>query len=194
VFISAFTDALGLVFIVAACVVAVAFVLTWLLEERPLTTVSTAGMHEAFATPEDPDSVRTVARDLSRLVGREGAADFVRRTTACSGLDISPLESRVLVRTASEGTLDVVAVAETSELEVDEIRGACRTLHRRGLLMDDANLTGLTQSGAAAVDTLADARRSALVELSAEWEPHAHPELAEFIERLSEDVAAKAPR
>jgi MFS family permease len=195
-FIHAFTDALDLVFLVAACVVASAFVLTWLLEERPLrTTVATAGMHEAFATPEHPDSVRTVARELSRLVGREGAADFVRRTTVRSGLDISPLESWVLVRTATDRTLDVPAVAATSELEVELVRDACRELHRRGLLTDAGDAgTGLTQDGAAAVDALADARRIALVELAADWEPAAHPELAEFIETLSRDLAGAAPR
>jgi hypothetical protein len=194
-FIAAFTDALDLVFLVAACVVACAFLLTWLLEERPLrTTVATAGMHEAFATPEHADSVRTVARELSRVVGREGAVDFVRRTTSRSGLDISPLESWVLVRTATDRTLDVPAVAETSQLEEERVRDACRTLHRRGLLTDAGETgTGLTEDGAAAVDALADARRGALVELAAEWEPDAHPELAEFIERLSEDLAVAAP-
>jgi EmrB/QacA subfamily drug resistance transporter len=194
-FIAAFTDALGLVFTVAACVLACAFLLSWLLEERPLrTTVATAGMHEAFATPEHPESVRTVALELSRLVGREGARDFVRRTTTRSGLDISPLESWVLVRTGSEHTLDVPAVAETSHIELDRVRGACRELHRRGLLTDDGDATGLTQDGAAAVDALAEARRGALVEMAADWEPETHPELVAFIERLSADVADEAPR
>jgi EmrB/QacA subfamily drug resistance transporter len=195
-FIDAFTDALGLVFVVAAFVVAFAFLLTWLLEERPLrTTVSTAGMHEAFATPEHPESVRTVAVELSRLVGREGAVDFVVRTTARSGLDLSPLEGWVLVRTAADRTLDVPVVAETSELEEDEVRGACRELHRRGLLTDAGDAgTGLTQDGAAAVDALADARRGALVEMAADWEPDEHPELADFIDTLSSDLVVEAPR
>lgn len=194
--IPAFTDALDLVFFVGACVIAVAWLLTWALEERPLRqTVATAGMHEAFATPEDPDSVRTVARELSRLVGREGARDFVRRTTTRAGLDVSPLESWVLVRTAADRTLDVQAVAQTSSLELERVRDACRALHRRGLITDDGDAgTGLTADGAAAVDALADARRGALVELAADWAPDEHPELADFIERLSEDLCAEAPR
>ncbi|HET8755142.1 MAG TPA: MDR family MFS transporter [Solirubrobacteraceae bacterium] len=193
--IPAFTDALDLVFLVAAFVIAFAFLLTWLLEERPLRqTVATAGMHEAFATPEHPESVRTVARELSQLVGREGAEDFVRRTTTLSGLDVTPLEGWVLVRTAHDRTLDVRAVAETSELEVDEVRGACRELHRRGLLTDGGDgETGLTPDGAAAVDALADARRGALCALAAEWGPDEHPELSAFIDRLSEDLAEPAP-
>jgi hypothetical protein len=147
-------------------------------------------MHEAFATPEHPESVRTVALELSRLVGREGARDFVRRTTERSGLGISPLEGWVLVRTATDGTLDVPVVAESSHLEEGVVRDACRALHRRGLLTDAGDAgTGLTQDGAAAVDALADARRGALVELAADWEPAEHPELADFIERLSDDLA-----
>jgi MFS transporter len=193
--ISAFTGALDLVFLVAACVIAVAWVLTWALEERPLRqTVATAGIHEAFATPQEPESVRTVARELSQLVGREGAGDFVRRTTARSGVGVTPLEGWVLVRTAADRTLDVDDVAMTSELEVDEVRGACRELHRRGLLMDSDGSTGLTADGAAAVDALSDARRGALCELAAEWGPDEHPELAAFIDRLSEDLASPAPR
>jgi EmrB/QacA subfamily drug resistance transporter len=195
-FISAFTDALDLVFLVAAVVVAVGFVLTWLLEERPLrATVATAGMHEAFATPEDPDSVRCVARELSRLVGREGAVEFVRRTTARSGLDVTPLEGWVLVRAAADRGLDAPAVAETSQLEEERVEEAARSLLDRGLLTraDDGG-PGLTADGAAAVDTLAGARRAALHDLAADWSPHEHPELAEFIERLSDDLAVAAPR
>jgi EmrB/QacA subfamily drug resistance transporter len=194
--ISAFTDALDLVFFVAACVIAVAFLLTWLLEERPLrTTVATAGVHEAFAAPADPDSVTTVAAELSRLVGREGAADFVRRTTTRAGLDVTPLESWVLVRTAADRTLDVHHVAEISDLELDRVRDACRALHRRGLLTEDgSNSTGLTADGAAAVDALAGARRDALCELVTEWGPDDHPELSAFIDRLSDDLVVEAPR
>jgi EmrB/QacA subfamily drug resistance transporter len=194
-FISAFTDALGLVFLVAAGVMAVAFLLTWLLEERPLRTTVATNVGSAFATPEDPDSVRMVAAELSRLVGRDGARDFVHRTTARSGLDVTPLESWLLVRTATDGRLDVSGVAESNEIDVERVREGCRELHRRGMLTDSGEAgTGLTIDGAAAVDALADARREALEDLVADWSPHEHPELEEFIERLSEDLAGDAPR
>jgi hypothetical protein len=149
----------------------------------------------AFATPDDPDSVRTVATELSRLVGREGAADFVRRTTARSGVDVTPLQSWLLVRTATDGTLDIPGVAESSQVPEEQVREACRELHRRGMLTNTGDAgTGLTADGAAAVDALADARRGALEDLAAEWSPREHPELEEFIERLSEDLVGDPPR
>jgi EmrB/QacA subfamily drug resistance transporter len=191
--IDAFTDAIGTVFVVAAAVIALAFALAWLLEERPLRTTVTTGMHEAFATPEYPDSVRTVARELSLLVGRDGAAEFVRRATARAGLDVSPLESWLLVRAADEGTLDVAGVAESNGLEEARVRDGCDELRRRGLLIESDGTTGLTADGAAAVDALARARTAALRDLASEWTPEEHPELVEFIERLSRDLAEPAP-
>src|SRR4051794_33839551 len=61
-YLSAFTDSIDLVFLVAAGIMMVAFVLSWLIPERPLrTTVRTAGLQQAFAAPDDTDSVREVA-------------------------------------------------------------------------------------------------------------------------------------
>ena len=176
-FIAAFTDSLGLVFTVAACVIAFAFLLTWLLEERPLrTTVATAGMHEAFATPEHPESVRTVAR-RAQPPGRPRGRARVRaphdralgpghHARSRAGSSCAP---RPTARSTSPRS------PRRSELEVDDVRGACRELHRRGLLTDDGDATGLTEDGAAAVDALADARRGALVEMAADWEPARAP-------------------
>ena len=99
------------------------------------------------------------------------------------------------MRTATDGTLDVPDVIETTQVADGEVREACRELHRRGMLTDGGDgETGLTADGAAAVDALADARRGALEELVVEWSPQEHPELEEFIERLSEDLAGDAPR
>ena len=57
---------------VAAAILALAFLLSWLVEERPLRqSVDTAGVGEAFAAPSDGDSLHELTRELARLVGRE---------------------------------------------------------------------------------------------------------------------------
>ncbi len=58
VYTHAFTDSISTVFLVAAVCVAVAFILSWLIEERPLRqTVETADLNEAFAAPGTGDSL-----------------------------------------------------------------------------------------------------------------------------------------
>ncbi|MEA2269255.1 MAG: hypothetical protein QOC64_1865 [Solirubrobacteraceae bacterium] len=195
-FIAAFTDALDLVFLVAAGVMALAFLLTWLLEERPLRdTVRTTAMQRAFAAPDDTDSVREVARELSVLVGREGVRDFLRRAVARADLGVSPTAGWLLARAASDGEVDVRALAAAHDVDEDELRETCRGLHARGLLTGGPDgATGLTPAGARAVDALARARRGALEDLVAEWSPAEHPELARYVERLADDLGGSAPR
>jgi EmrB/QacA subfamily drug resistance transporter len=194
-FIASFTDALDLVFVVAAAVMAVAFLLTWLLEERPLReTVKTTAMQRAFAAPDDTDSVREVARELSVLVGREGVREFLRRAITRAGLPVSPEGGWLLARAASDGDVDVRALADAHRVDEDDLREACRDLHGRGLLTGGPDSsTGLTPAGAQAVDALADARYGALEDLVSEWSPAEHPELASYVRSLSDDIVGAAP-
>src|SRR3954471_10058583 len=85
----AFSDSLSTVFVVAAVILAVAFLLSWLIEERPLRqTVSTAGVGEAFASPTSGDSLRELTRELSRLVGRRRTVAFIERAVTASGVEL----------------------------------------------------------------------------------------------------------
>ena len=99
----AFSDSLSTVFLVAAAILAVAFLLSWMIEERPLRqTVETAGVGEAFATPSSGDSLRELTRELARLVGRQRTEAFIERTVDASGVDLAPGPAWLLVQ-AHEG-------------------------------------------------------------------------------------------
>jgi len=194
-YLTSFTESVDLVFLVAAGIMAIAFLLTWLIPERPLRdTVRTAGLQQAFAAPEDTDSVREVARELSVLVGREGAIEFLERASARADLDVGAAGGWLLARAASDGTVDVPRLAADYDVDLGRLRTACRDLHARELLTggpDDT--TGLTPAGARAVDALADARCAALEDLVADWSPAEHPELARYVERLSDDLVLAPP-
>jgi MFS family permease len=194
-YLTSFTDAVDLVFLVAAGIMAIAFLLTWLVPERPLrNTVRTAGQ-QPFAAPEDTDSMREVARELSVLVGREGVIDFLERAATKADLDVTPAASWLLARAASDGTVDVPQLAEAHDVDLERLRAACRDLHARQLLTDGPDhTTGLTPAGARAVDALADARCAALEDLVADWSPADHPELHHYVEQLSDDLVAQVPR
>jgi EmrB/QacA subfamily drug resistance transporter len=195
-YLTAFTDAIDLVFLVAAAIMTVAFVLAWLIPERPLrTTVRTAGLQQTFAAPDDTDSVREVARELSVLVGKEGVLAFLERAARRADVDVPPAGGWLLARAASEGTVDVRRLATTYDLDEERLRDACRDLHTRQLLTNGPDdTTGLTAEGARTVDALADARCAALEDLVADWSPGEHPELHAYVERLSDDLVEGAPR
>jgi hypothetical protein len=129
------------------------------------------------------------------LVGREGVIGFLSRAAARAEVDVSPAGGWLLARAASDGTVDVRRLAAAHDVDEQRLREACRDLHARRLLTSGPDdTTGLTAEGARAVDALADARCGALEDLIAEWSPAEHPELHRYVERLSDDLVADAPR
>ena len=69
----AFAASLHTVFLVAAAVAVAGFLLSWLLEERPLreTIAAGAGLGEGFAMPCDDDSLTQISHGLSVLMQRD---------------------------------------------------------------------------------------------------------------------------
>src|SRR4051795_13197794 len=149
-YLTAFTDAIVLVFLVAAGIMTVAFVLAWLIPERPLrTTVRTAGLQQTFAAPDDTDSVREVARELSVLVGKEGVLAFLERAARRAEVDVPPAGGWLLARAASERNVDVPRLAATYQLDETRLRPAGRDLPHPPVLTDAPGHTaGLTPEGA----------------------------------------------
>jgi len=186
----AFTDSLSTVFIVAAAILLVAFLLSWLVEERPLRqTVETAGVGEAFASPKSGDSLRELMRELSQLVGRERTRAFIQRTVDAAGLDLSPGSAWLLVQCADGRTGDPDALAADRGIDAGWIRAELAALDERGLVGDGAP----TDEGSATVQRLLEARRDCLTELVADWEPDADPRVNDAIERLARELAQETP-
>jgi EmrB/QacA subfamily drug resistance transporter len=189
-YISAFTDALHLVFLVATGVVLLAFVLTWLIEERPLrSTVETTTIAEGFGPPVDTDSLSEITRGLTRLVGRERTLRFLEGAAARAGVELSPSAAWLLLRL---GASDVPPLGELRSLpHVDPGRfdAALDELRGRGLV-DDAKLT---PPGRAVRDQLVAARTDLLRGLVEDWKPEQHPELDPLLARLAEELG-RPPR
>ena len=183
----AFTHALSTVFLVAAAIVAVAFLLAWLVEERPLRqTVGTAGVGEAFASPSSGDSLRELTRELSRLVGRRRTTAFIERAVNASGVDL-PVGAAWLLVQGEEGVElgDREAIAANRSIDVAWVDEQLDLLSSRGLV----NGTELTASGHATAERLLDARRRSLVALVADWTYDDDPRVNDAIARLADELA-----
>src|SRR3954451_5489756 len=185
----AFSDSLSTVFLVGAVILAVAFLLSWLIEERPLRqTVSTAGVGEAFASPSSGDSLRELTRELSRLVGRRRTSAFIERTVEASGVALPAGAAWLLVQGEHGVDLgDREAIAADRPIDVAWVDEQLELLAGRGLVSD----TQLTASGHATAERLLDARRECLVSLVADWTYDDDPRVNDVIDRLAEELARK---
>jgi EmrB/QacA subfamily drug resistance transporter len=191
-YLGAFTDSLSTLFLVAAIIVAIAFLLTFLLEERPLrqTVESSSGLGEAFAAPGEGDAVRELTRELGVLVGRDRTRSFIERTVVEAGVDLPPGAAWALVRLADGQSLDDPAsLAARLGVEPERIAAALEVLRGRGLMEGDE----ITPVGRADAARLVGATRTGLERLVADWGPEDDPHLNAIIERLALELAERPP-
>jgi EmrB/QacA subfamily drug resistance transporter len=187
-YISAFTNSLHVVFLVATGVVALAFVLSWFIEERPLRATVETGIGEALGGPVDTDSLRELTRALSRAAGRDRTLAFMADTAERAGVDLSPGASWVLLRA---GGPDPTALADLHGLpHVDSGRLATAIDELRGKGLVDSEFP--TEAGREMRRRLVAARTDGLRTLIADWEPEKYPELDPLLRRLADELAVPA--
>ena len=195
-YITAFTNALGTVFVVAAVVAAVAFLLSWALPQRQLrdSIVAGSGIGESFAIPKHTDSLAEASRALSTLIGRERRKLFVEQLAARAGVDLSAGASWLIVRLQEDPAADIDELSERFAIPVEVGRRALEELTDRSLveLEPDGDQAGivrrLTPAGDQIATRLVAERRASLVRLCEEWSPDQNPELGELITRLAHEL------
>jgi EmrB/QacA subfamily drug resistance transporter len=191
-YLNAFTDSLHTVFLIAAAVVAVAFVLTWFLEERPLrrTIETSEGVGEAFAAPNIGDSVRELSRQLAVAAGRERSRAFIERLAARAEVNCDPLECWLIGRVADGTVRDPHALANRAQVSEAQLTGALQNLRGAGLVTAGAERAALTDAGRAALARLQVAWTQELRALVTDWQAESDPELTPIILRLADEFAS----
>ena len=183
----AFSDSLATVFFVGAAILALAFLLSWLIEERPLRqTVETTGVGEAFAAPSSGDSLR----ELARLLGRERAQAMIERTVDASGVGLPAGPAWLLVQ-AHEGVdlNDSDAITKNRPIDAAWVDQQVDLLKERGLVDDHQ----LTDRGHATAERLIDTARESLSARVADWTPGEDPRLNDAIARIARELTREAP-
>jgi len=195
-YIASFTTALDRVFVVAACVAAVAFLLSWLLQQRPLRESVTAstGIGETFAVPKPVDSMSEMARALSVLVGREGRRRLVEGIAARAGVDLSAPGAWLLARLSLEPDANLEELAAAYDVSIETAdRARDELLERHMVLGDDVGRLTLTTDGREAADKLVAERRASLARLCEGWSPEQHDDLAKLLTRLAQELQPDTP-
>jgi hypothetical protein len=185
-FLTAYTDSLSTVFVVAAAVAAVGFALIWLLPEAELReTVAASRADGAISPPRSPDSLAEIEHGLWLLANRDTKRQIYAGLTARAGIDLTPAAAWALGRLNEEPGLPADELAERRHLSPDRIADAYDLLGDHGLI---DNLLQVTPAGDEVIDRLFTARRESLSEYLTAWKPHENPDLRELLDRVSRDL------
>ena len=188
VYILSFTHALDRVFVVAAVIAAAAFVLSWLLQQKPLrgTAEASAGLSETFAAPKQGDSLAELSRALSVLLGREGRKHLVEQIAARAGVDLSAAAAWLLVRLYGEPATSIEDLSQTWDVPLDRARAGLAELIDRGMVSPDGH--PVTDLGRETADKLIAERHATLCRLLDGWEPERHSEVTALLTRIADEI------
>lgn len=199
-YVEAFTSSLQAVFLTAAFVSLIGFILTWFVPERPLreTMKAVAGdlgqeTEDIFPMPTSTDSLPRLERALSLLATRDLKREYIRNVVARAGVDLSPLAAWLLVRIEEQPDLELRDVADTRRIEPDRLADAAVELRIKALIAERTAEDGrvrrvTTPEGEDVLSRLARARRDHLNAVLAEWEPARRKELADTVARFSREL------
>jgi hypothetical protein len=195
VYEQAYVDALRPVFLAAAGVAALGFLLSLLLPERPLreSAATSQGLDDALAAPKEADSLAEIERALARTVSREDRMRFQRRLAERAGLDLSPGATWALVRIDEHGLAQARQMAVERGVPDERIVAVVDELRGRGLIHGDGDGIALTETGSELGARAVTARRELLVEALADPDAERRPEVNELLQRLARELAGRQP-
>ncbi|MFH0175568.1 DHA2 family efflux MFS transporter permease subunit [Streptomyces cacaoi] len=189
--LDAYASAITDVFLYAAPVALVGFVLAWFLKEDPLRgSVTAPDVTETLASnPVERSSYDEVCRALSVLGTREGRREIYRKITARAGYDLLPAASWLLLRIKRYGSVEPSVLAEHSTVPLPVVIEAVRQMEGRGLAVREGLDMMLTDEGRVVADRLAQVREESLAELLGDWwGPDRPTDLVQLVKELNDEL------
>lgn len=187
----AFASSITDVFLYAAPVALVAFVLAWFLREDTLRGSVTApdGTETLASNPVQRSSRDEVARALSVLGTREGRREIYEKITERAGYDLLPAASWLLLRIKRYGWAEPAALAEHSAVPLPVIIAAARQVEERRLATRVGVDLVLTDEGREVAVRLSASREESLAELLGDWwGPDRPTDLVKLVEELNAEL------
>ncbi|WP_432148355.1 DHA2 family efflux MFS transporter permease subunit [Streptomyces sp. bgisy029] len=193
--LDAYSTSITDVFLYAAPVVLLAFVLAWFLREDKLRgSVTAPDTSQTLASnPVERSSYDECARALSVLATREGRREIYEKITARAGYDLLPAASWLLLRIKRHGAVEPARLAEVAPVPLRVITEAARQVEGRGLARREGLQMILTDAGAEAVVRLSQAREDSLAELLGDWwGPDRPTDLVRLVAELTAEVSGSS--
>jgi EmrB/QacA subfamily drug resistance transporter len=194
--VHAYVQSLSTVFLVAVPVMAVAFILSWLLPEvRLRTTTQATDVGNTFAMPTARSSQEEIERALHVLASRDSLFLIYRRLAARAGVALDPLSCWLLFRLQDQTPLSQESLAQRFHVPADRLTPSIESLLQKKLVTLTAQADGqagdqlqLTAAGQQTLDRLTTASHDSLAELLDGWSPEQEAELATLLRRVATDL------
>ncbi|MET8023301.1 MDR family MFS transporter [Streptomyces avermitilis] len=198
--LQAFAASITDVFLYAAPVALLGFVLAWFLhEDRLRGSVMAPDVTETLASnPVERSSYDEVCRALSLLGSREGQREIYEKITVRAGCDLLPAASWLLLRIKKYGWAEPAQLAEANSVPLIVVLAAARQIEERQLAVREGLDLVLSEEGREVADKLSKAREESLAELLGDWwGPDRPTDLTGLVEELNTELCgsdAERPR
>ncbi len=191
-YVAAWAAALRPIFLIAAGIAALGFVLTWFLDELPLReTVADQGIGDSFATPRDATSLAELETRLSTLARKQNRHMVYEHLCTQAGIELGAPAAWLLIRLAEEEAHTTAELATRLKLEPAAVERMLADLRAQGLVEPAA--PRLTETGRAAAARIADARRDEVRAIVEDWKPAEQPEVRSLIETFAQSLGSAPP-
>lgn len=187
----AYAAAITDVFLYAAPVAVLGFVLAWFLKEDRLRGSVTApdGTQTLATNPVERSSYDEVCRALSVIGTRAGRREIYRKITVRAGYDLVPAASWLLLRINKYGSVEPALLAERVPLPLTVLLEAARQVEERRLAERRGLDLVLTERGREVAERLAHAREESLAELLGDWwGPDRPTDLVQLVKELTGEL------
>ena len=177
------------VFLIAAPIALVAFVLALFLREVPLrTATSTTDLGESSGLPTFRTSLAEIERFVTKLSSRQNVWERYGRVIERADLDISVPHAYGLFRLHHAGPVSEEQICAKLKAPIDEIRPRVNKMIAAGTVQRDANgIVSLTPEGEHVINKMSAVRLQLLEEQLKGWNPEQHEDLIALLKTLADN-------
>ena len=188
-FLGLYADSTARVFLIAAPIALVAFLLALFLREVPLRTATReTDLGESSGLPTFRTSLAEIERFVTKLSSRQNVWERYGRAIDRADLDISVPHAYALFRLHGAGPVTEDEIAKRLKSPVEEVRHKVEKMVAAGTVQRDAaDEVTLTPKGQQIIDKLAEVRLELLEEQLQGWDPKQHAELIAFLKSLADN-------
>jgi EmrB/QacA subfamily drug resistance transporter len=188
-FLHIYAVSLQTVYLVAAVIAVVAFLLSLFLRELPLRTANrTAQQGEAAGLPTFRTSAEEIEGMVTRLSSRENVWERYGRAIDRSGVDIGVPQAYGLFRLHHAGPISEEEICRRNKVSVTEIRPKLDAMIAAGRISKGTDgLIRLTPEGDQVIERLNSARLALLNEKLEGWSPEQHADLVAMLKELADN-------